>query len=129
MSDEQPLLLPCPHCGGTTIDGPDVMNRDAYGSMDVWIECEDCAAQFVFNVGDEAIGKAMCIRAWNRRTLSADLARSQSRCDEAVNALRKYGVHEEHCYVNGTSLPESNCDCGLAAALNTEGKSDVPSRT
>ena len=62
-------LLPCPHCGGAQLNGPEKVEYvgDNYWPH-WWIECEDCPC------GMEADGETSdaVIAAWNRRAPTAD---------------------------------------------------------
>lgn len=61
---ESTPLLPCPHCGSISLNGPHFQEyvgdyRDPYW----WIECNECPA------GMEVNGENICdfTAAWNRR--------------------------------------------------------------
>ncbi len=64
-------LKPCPHCGGTDLQGPVISDMgDRARSEYAWIECRNCPGGVeVFSTSAHMATEADAIAAWNRRAL------------------------------------------------------------
>lgn len=77
-SDQSVVLLPCPFCGSTELNGPHISEYvgDSY-SPSWWVDCEECPG------GMEVKGKDVqsLVDAWNKRAdyKDAEMYRSFAR--------------------------------------------------
>ena len=77
-SDQSVVLLPCPFCGSTELNGPHINKYvgDSY-SPSWWVDCEKCPGGMEVK-GEDVQG---LVDAWNKR------AKQKCVCD----ALEEYG--------------------------------------
>lgn len=87
------MLLPCPFCGSSDIDGPNISthHQETLGGPDIALEgfvsCNECGATTVEYVDspDETRALADTVAAWNRRT---ETAADRSTCCRVLGSFR-----------------------------------------